>query len=255
MSKRANPLMGRFEPAAAGVFVTAIDTEVGKTVIAGALAMAARRGGRRVGVFKPFATGCRHRQGLGLVSSDSEFLAWAADCELDLATITPQRWHAPLAPMAAAKAENRPVDFDAVVSAWRRLRAASDFAVVEGIGGILVPLTRDASVLDLAEAMGLPAVVVARPLLGTLNHTLLTVDALRSRGLKVAAVAINRYNPDSHDPAEESNPAVLAELTRLPIVCVPDDAQTRVEPAPAIGGSVLFPCQNELLPLLLKEVP
>jgi len=249
MSDAANPLTGRL-PSAPGVFVTGTDTGVGKTVVAGALAMLARTQGARVGVFKPVATGCRRVNTVGLVSGDSEFLAFCADSGLDLATITPVCYHEPLAPMAAAQREGRSVDFDAIASAYGRVVAGSDWVVVEGIGGALVPLTRRVCLLDVAAAMGLPLLVVARAGLGTINHTLLTVEAARRRGLKVAAVAINRYRAASADLAEETNPAALEELTHLPVVCVPDDPETRVEPPPAIGPGVLFACDQ-----LLKRLP
>lgn len=250
-----NPLPAGLVGNTPGLFVTATDTGVGKTIVAGALAMIHRLHRKRVGVLKPIATGCRRARGAGgvplvegeLVSSDAEFLAWSADSNQSLVTINPVRYAEPLAPLVAARRAGRPIDFDAIVESAERVAADSDLIIVEGIGGLLVPITRKLTVLDLAEAFALPLLIVARPALGTLNHTLLTVQAARHRGLKVAAIAVNRYNPHSADLSEESNPAVLAELTRLPVVCVPDDAETHVEPTPAIGNDVLFACRQIVL--------
>lgn len=245
MKKRiANPLIGRLPAPRRGLFITATDTGVGKTIITGALAMLARGAGRKVGAFKPIATGCRADAGGGLVSSDAEFLAWSADSDQPLATINPVRYHEPLAPLVAARRARSPIDFEAISLAYSRLTESSDLVLVEGIGGLLVPITEKLTVLDLAEAFDLPLLIVARPGLGTLNHTLLTVRTASQANLAVAAIVINRYRADSQDLAEESNPAVLAELTGLPVFCVPDDAETRVEPSPAIGPDVLFACRQ-----------
>lgn len=243
-----NPLLGRLGCQAPGVFVTGTDTGVGKTAVAGGLARAISQAGRHVGVFKPIATGCRHMSGVGLVSGDAEFLAWAANSEQPLATINPVRYADPLSPLTASRRTRQPIDFDGIAGAWSRICANSDATIVEGLGGLLVPITEKLTVLDLAEAFGLPVLVVARAGLGTLNHTLLTVGAARARGLAVAAIAINRYRPHSPDLSEESNPAILAELTGLPVVCVPDDPDTRTEPNPSLGADVLFACRQIRIP-------
>ena len=270
MSKEThNPLAGQFRANVPGLFVTGTDTGVGKTVVAGAIAFLQRQAGKRVAVFKPIATGCRRDSGSGvasaalggmprlvshvfgdaprLVSTDAEFLAWAAESPHELAMINPVTYADPLAPLVAAQRTRQPIDFEAIVDTYYALTSKSDFAIVEGIGGLMVPLTEKLTVLDLAEAFALPLLIVARPVLGTLNHTLLTVAAARSRGLRIAAIVVNRYHADSAalpDLSEESNPAVLAALTRLPVVCVPEDTETSIEPPPAIGRDVLFACRQ-----------
>ncbi len=242
-----NPLIGRFHPAE-GVFVTGTDTGVGKTVVAGALAILHRRQGWRVGVFKPVATGGRIKVAVGNISPDTEFLAWAADTHHHLSTITPATYVQPLAPLVAGRMSGTPVDLDEVVRRYNLIAADSDLMIVEGIGGLLVPIAETVSVLDLAEAMALPLLVVARPGLGTINHTLLTVQAAWTRGLTVAGIVVNRYVPSSPDLAYETNPGVLAEQTGLPIVMVPEDADTAVEPEPSVGPGVLFACEQIRLP-------
>ena len=240
----ANPLLSLIpRTGKPGLFVTGTDTGIGKTVIAGAIAMLQRRAGRRVGVLKPIATGCRFLPGVGLVSSDAEFLAWSAESMHNLATISPVRYHDPLCPLTAARRAKQPIDFTTIADAYSQIAADNDFVVVEGIGGLLVPLTETLTVLDLAEAFNcaeLPLLIVAASTLGTLNHTLLTVQAARSRGLTIAAIVVNGYRADSDDLSEESNPPLLAELTGLPVICVPDDPDTCVEPKPALGEAVLF---------------
>ncbi len=224
-----------------GFFVTATDTEVGKTVVAGALAANLAERGLRVGVFKPAASGCR-RVGLGgeRVSEDAEFLARCADSPHPLHEIVPQRFEAALAPNVAAERGGRAVDVPAILAAYDRIAAESDCMVVEGVGGLLCPIADDFWVIDLARHCRLPLLIVARPTLGTINHTLLTLAAARSAGLEVAGVVINRYQADPAPPdgpgaedavvAMATNPAQIARLGEVPVLAlVPDEPATSVE--------------------------
>lgn len=206
------------------MFVTGTDTEVGKTVIAGAAAMLQRSRGLRVGVFKPIATGCRTDIRLGLVSSDSEFLAACAQATCGLPMICPCCYTTPAAPVVAARHEHRPIDFDAISRSYRYIVENSDFVIVEGIGGLLVPITQKYSVADMAGAFGLPLVIVGRAGLGTINHTLLTLEAARMRDLKVAGVVLNGYEPDGATLAEETAPEVIAKAGKIvPPLMIPKD--------------------------------
>jgi len=224
-----------------GWFVTGTDTGVGKTIIAGALARLLREAGRRVGVFKPVATGCRRDVRLGLVSADAEFLAHCADARHDLATINPVRYSQELAPMVAAERTRRPIEHDAIRDCYRRIRDESHVLIVEGIGGLLVPIDRKMMVADMAVEFGLPLIVVARAGLGTINHTLLTIEAARRRGLHVDAVVLNHYESMLPTLAEETNPEVIARLAKVPMpIVVPYDEQ--VDPAKGVlTESILFP--------------
>ena len=205
-----------------GLFVTGTDTDVGKTVVAGAIADWFRRRGARVAVLKPAATGCVRRRE-GLVSEDAEFLAACADARFPLDVICPQRYAEPLAPAVAAERANQPLDWEAVARSLRLLSAGSDVMVVEGVGGVMVPMDDRHSVLDVARWLQLPAVVVARPNLGTINHTLLTVNALRGAGVTVAGVVINRYRGDGATVAEETSPREIERRGKVPILAmVPD---------------------------------
>ena len=117
-----------------GLFVTATDTEVGKTVIAGAIANYFLRQGQRIAVYKPIATGCVRRRE-GLVSEDAEFLASCADAHFPLDLICPVRYQEPLAPAIAADRAEEPVDWEAIARSIRLMSAESDVMIVEGIGG------------------------------------------------------------------------------------------------------------------------
>jgi dethiobiotin synthetase len=229
-----------------GLFITATDTEVGKTIITAAMATVLRRHGINVGVMKPIASGCSHRRE-GLVSQDGEFLAQAADSPEMLADLTPIRLAEPLAPTVAAARAHIKLDLEPVWSSWRRLREAHDVMLVEGIGGILCPVTPQETVADMAKTFGLPVVIVARANLGTINHTALTVEAARARGLAVAGIIINRYDRDAEDIAQMTAPEEITRLTGVPILgLVPTDKTTDFAKG-VIGDDVLAAVR--LLPL------
>lgn len=227
-----------------GWFVTGTDTGVGKTVIAGALAHLVRMAGRRAGVYKPVATGCRHDPRLGLVCPDAEFLSHCAEAPQTLEVINPIRYASELAPMVAARREHRPVDRAAIEAGYERIRGQSDWMIVEGAGGLLVPIENGFDMADLAGRFGLPLVIVARPDLGTINHTLLTVEAARRRKLAIAAIVIDGYRPASGTLAEETNPDVIGELTGMSIpLIVPHDPQVDMTKG-RLTESILFPLRD-----------
>lgn len=212
-----------------GLFITGTDTGVGKTLITGAIAAVLRRQGLKVGVFKPIASGCRHDRE-GLVSIDAEFLAMCADADYPLSVISPVVYKTPAAPAVCAEVENRPVDFDAIGAAYKYLCDACDVVLVEGIGGILVPITPSETVLDLAVAFDLPAVIAARPNLGTINHSLLTIQAARNAGLPVAGLIISGYNAARADIAEQTAPDVICAVSGVNLLAiVPFDEDSSVE--------------------------
>jgi dethiobiotin synthetase len=227
-----------------GWFVTGTDTGVGKTVIAGSLALLLRQQGFRAGVFKPVATGCRRDLHLGLVSEDAEFLAHCADAEQTLETINPVRYAAELAPMVAAERKHKPIDWAAIDESWQQISHASDRVVVEGAGGLLTPVDRKNSMADLATRFELPLIIVARPGLGTINHTLLTIEAARARQIPIEAIVINGYRPGSATLAEETNPEAIARLSRMRIpIVVPFDPETNVRQG-TVGEAVLYPLRE-----------
>ena len=198
-----------------GLFVTGTDTEVGKTVAACALARWLARRGRNVAVMKPIASGCRVAGAGRLVSADAELLLEAAGCDEPLDRVNPIALRAPLAPTVAARLDSRAVDLARAAKSFRALARRYDYMVVEGIGGLAVPLTRRRTVADFAGTLGLDLLVVARAGLGTLNHTTLTVEYARSRGLAVRAVVLN--GTTGRDRSEKTNAGEIRRLTRVPV--------------------------------------
>ena len=192
-----------------GIFITGTDTGVGKTVVAAVLARLLRMRGLSVGVMKPVTSGCREENGR-LVSDDALLLCQAAgvDCSEDVA---PYLLREPVAPAEAARQDGIVIDFARIRASFDRLAAGHDFVIVEGAGGLMVPLAGGLLVADLARRLELSLLVVARPDLGTINHTVLTCFAAGQMGLKVAGVVINNY-PDSPGLAERSAPHQIGSL-------------------------------------------
>ncbi len=218
-----------------GLFITGTDTGVGKTIISAAIAGWFRKRGQRVGVCKIAATGCEHRRE-GLVSEDSEYLAYWADSVFPLETVCPIRYAEPLAPAVAAQRCGASLDWSLLQHSLDTLASGSDVLIVEGVGGIMVPMDDRHTVLDVARWIGLPTVVVARAGLGTINHTILTVNALRSAGVAVAGVVINRYPTDTPDAATETNPAAIQKWGQVPVLCIAPDESAA---PPLIGQGIL----------------
>jgi len=199
------------------LLVTGTDTGVGKTIVSGGLAAALARRGIDVGVMKPFATGATRRRGT-LVSEDAGFLQEAAGVRDPLALINPICLKPPLAPSMAARVARKPIDLRKVGAAYRALRAAHSTLIVEGVGGLLVPLLTGFTVAHLARRWKLPLLIVTRPTLGTLNHTSLTVLAARSFGLRVLGLVLNHGSSAPRGLAERLNPAALEAETRVPVL-------------------------------------
>ena len=205
-----------------GVFVAGTDTGIGKTAVTCALAAWGRLHGYDVGVMKPVATGGRRRGRVGQVrwvSDDAVRLVEASGVSDPWSLVNPVCFQEPLAPWTAALRERRPVDIAAMLSAFTALAERHDCVIVEGAGGWLVPLNARATVADVAARLKLPVLLVARPGLGTLNHTLLTLGAIRHRRLRCAGVIINSRQPSARHPmerlAERTNPERLLRLAPL----------------------------------------
>jgi dethiobiotin synthetase len=188
-----------------GCFVTGTDTGAGKTVLAAAIAAALRTSGVRVAGYKPVVTG-----------TDEPTGDWPADHELLAATtgarpqdVCPRTFGPAVAPHLAAELAGEELSLDDLVAGARAAGAEAEALVVEGVGGLLVPLNGEHDVRDLAVALGLPLVVAARPGLGTINHSLLTLAAARAVGLDVRAVVLTPW-PEQPSLMEESNRATIA---------------------------------------------
>jgi len=194
------------------VVVIGTDTGVGKTVVASGLAWALRNRGLDVGVMKPVQSG--HAFGS---SSDAVLLRNASQSNDAMAEIRPYYFDAPLAPAVAADRCGVRIVLSRLTRAFRRLARRHEFVVVEGIGGLMVPLTTTKTTLDWIESLGLPLVLVAANRLGAINHTLLTVSAAQARGLKIHTIILNHPSPRRGLP-ERTNGDTLKKLiprTRL----------------------------------------
>jgi dethiobiotin synthetase len=225
-------------PSIPAIVVTGTDTSVGKTLVAGAIGHWFHRRGYRVSVLKPVATGCVRRRE-GLVSEDAEFLAHCADARFSLDVICPQRYAEPLAPAVAAQRAGQPLDWEAIQRSIDAMSADSDVMIIEGVGGLMVPMDAKHTFRDVAIWLRRPTLVVARPALGTINHTLLTVDALRGAKVPVAGVVINRYPAESAGVADETNPRAIERWGKVPVLCiVPDDKLGGLHLPPGIVAAI-----------------
>lgn len=195
-----------------GVFITATDTEVGKTAFGCALALALRRRGLDVGVIKPVASGCARGDGT-LRLEDAERLRAASGSTDDLSYICPVALPEPLSPHLAAARAGLSIERELILVAYNEISRGHEFVIAEGVGGLLVPITTEYRVADLAGDLGLPLIVVARWGLGTINHTLLTLAEARRRKLPVAGLVLNECTGRAHGVAEQTAPAELRRLT------------------------------------------
>ena len=197
-----------------GLFVTGTDTGVGKTRVASAIVRSLANDGLRVGALKPVSTSAIAGPDGTFASPDALDLRTALGWEAPLDRITPLLYPGDLAPSVAMRLAGRPVDFrtllETTIAALEWWGERSEIGIVEGVGGLLCPLTSDSTVADLAVALDYPLIIVARRGLGTLNHTLLTVEAARWRGLRIAGVILNGSEPTTNPTAEATNPGELA---------------------------------------------
>jgi dethiobiotin synthetase len=190
------------------IFVVGTDTGVGKTLVAAGLARLLVNRGVSVGVFKPIASG-------GIVSEDGKLLQKASTLpDSAYPGIVPLHYKQPLAPWVAGWKEGK-VDLRKVEKAYQEAKKKYDCLIVEGIGGVLVPITKNFLAIDWVVKWKLPTLVVARAGLGTINHTLLTVEALQKRKIKVSGVVVNGYK--GKDISEKTNVQVLRKLLKVPV--------------------------------------
>jgi dethiobiotin synthetase len=212
-----------------GLFVTGTDTGVGKSVVACALARALRAQGIDVGAMKPIETGVGPEG-----PADALALRAAAGVDDPIGDICPARFALPAAPAVAAEAEGRVVERAQIREAVARLRARHAFLLVEGAGGILVPLGAGATMADLAAELGFPVLVVARGRLGTINHTLLTLEALERRRLALAGVVLSHAEAPSAGDARNLEALRTALAERLV-----GELQPLADPARADGAPLV----------------
>ncbi|MEK6327626.1 MAG: dethiobiotin synthase [Actinomycetota bacterium] len=199
-----------------GFFVTGTGTEIGKTVVAAVIARSLVAAGARVAVFKPAVSG------LGEAGEpDHVLLRRAAGSAQSDDEIAPYRYEEPVSPHLGAELASDQIDPARLLEAARRASGHADALVVEGVGGLLVPLTLGYLVRDFARELGLPVVIAAKPGLGTINHTLLTIEAARAAGLEPALVVLTPW-PDDPPLVERSNREAIERLGSVQVESLPE---------------------------------
>ncbi len=200
-----------------GIFITGTDTGVGKTFVAEGLIRAVKAMGTHVCPMKPVESGCTMKRG-ELVPADAMALIKAAGVDESIDLVNPYRMKNPLAPSVAAEIEGVAIKKKNIISAFNCISKKYDMVIVEGAGGIMVPVFKKYLFLDLAFDLKLPVIIVARPGLGTINHTLLTINALRNKGLRVLGVIINYAEKNRTGLPEKTNPSCIEKLGEVPIL-------------------------------------
>ena len=196
------------------VFITGTDTGVGKTVVTAALASLLSKKGFQTGVIKPFQTGTEV-DGL----SDAEFIYGFLGRECVLSEVSPCRLRAPLSPYRAAAIEGVNIPLEDIIEHTRDYISRNEVTLIEGAGGLCVPVTESYMMADLAVDLEAPVVIVARPGLGTLNHTALSLEYAKQRGARVLGIVINGF-PEPADLASATNPAVMRDVFSMNILGV-----------------------------------
>ena len=224
------------EKTAPAVFVTGTDTGVGKTLVAAALARHFSGKGLTVGVMKPIETGVPNPAQAG---PDAALLRWAAQAKDADELLSPFRFELPASPHQAAAEAAAQVDAQTIVDAFNTLRQGRDLLLVEGAGGLMVPIRGGYLMADLAMQLGAPLLVVTRPGLGTLNHTLLTTFAARTMDLPMSGFIINRM-PVEPNRIEAESPHLLASMASADLLGV----------LPEVAGS----CDEEKVEQLARQI-
>ncbi len=202
-----------------GFFITGTSTEVGKTFVTVLLLRAYAASGVEAVGYKPVACGSRE---------DADHLHRASAGQLSLDDINPLAYRVPAAPLAAAMIENRPVEWAAMLEGAMHLARDYPVVLVEGVGGWKVPCTAELTMADLATELGWPVIVVVDNRLGALNHTLLTLESIHDHGLHCAGMILN-HPGEERDAASVSNAAILAQVTRIPILAEVMHGQTEID--------------------------
>ena len=216
-----------------GVFITGTDTGTGKSVLAATICSALAARGERVGAFKPVVTGLEAAPA-GDWAPDHELLAAAGGGRQTPGEVTPYTFGAPASPHYAAQLAGATIEPARITAAARSVAEDADVLVCEGVGGLLVPITTGYSVRDLAVELDLPVVIAARTGLGTISHSLLTLEAARAAGLRVAGVVMSPW-PAKPEPIELSNRATVAALAGVPVSGLPATSPSEL----AAGGACL----------------
>jgi len=207
-----------------GIFITGTDTGVGKTIVTAAIAWNLKQAGKKVAVMKPVQTGT-------IISgpTDIEFVQKVLGPDSPLDVSCPYMFPDPVAPLVASMLAGERIDIERIKESYSDLSGQNETVVVEGAGGILVPILEDYFMSDLALDLNIPILIVTRPNLGTLNHTLLTLESAKRKGLEIAGIVISNYPWDPGIP-EQTNPELILSMTGVNILGVlPHDNSISVE--------------------------
>lgn len=197
-----SPLVSRCK----GVFITGTDTGVGKTYVGRIIAERLKKKGVLVGVMKPISCGGR---------ADAILLKKSAGIDDPIDDINPVYFRNPVSPLVASRIEKKKISIDRILRVYKDLRGRHRFLIVEGAGGLLVPIKERFYMADLARMFGLPLIIVSRPTVGTINHTLLTIRIARQYGLKILGFVIDYTEKCRKGLAEKTNPSVIARLGKV----------------------------------------
>lgn len=200
-----------------GIFITGTDTGVGKTFVTAGLIRAMKDQGIDVCPMKPAETGCRVCKGQ-LIPVDTLKLIEVSGVDEPIELINPYRFRKPLAPSVAAELEGGNFKKKVVLDAYKKLADKYEIIIVEGAGGIMVPLYKRYLFLDLIKDLNLPLMIVARPGLGTINHSLLTIEAARKKGIKVLGVVFNNAVKSTKDLSCKTNPEVIVQTGKVSVL-------------------------------------
>jgi dethiobiotin synthetase len=235
-----------------GLFVTGTDTEVGKSVVAAAIVAALAARGEPVGAFKPVVTGTDEEvvpaagtgpHGPASAAKPPDHVLLGRCAGMAPEDVAPLRFGPAVSPHLAAEQAGVTIDPEALVAHARATAHARGTLIAEGVGGLLVPITGSYLVRDLARELALPLVVAARPGLGTINHTLLTVEAARAAGLDVAGVVLTPW-PARPTAMQDSNRETIARLAHVTVATLP--AVTRFEPDALAAAAAQLPLADWL---------
>ena len=200
-----------------GFFITGTDTGVGKTVVTACLSLLFKNQGIDVGVMKPIETGVNPKCS-STANSDAKFLmeiSGTTDAEEE---VCPYQLKIPASPYQASQIVGTPIQPATILEQFKILQSRHNMMLMEGVGGLLVPITASYNVADLAREIGLPLIIVSRIRVGTLNHTLLTINAARQYGLKIKGIILNKQESGDLDEVEKQQAALIEELSDTPIL-------------------------------------
>jgi len=208
------------------VFITGTDTNVGKTLITAGIAGAAASFGYTAGVYKPVQTGIEMFNGR-IINSDLDFVNFV---DQKIITKCGYNFSLPAAPALAAEIEKIKIETEIFIKDFEELNKKCDVVIVEGAGGFLVPVYEDFLIRDLVKLLNIPLIIVARPDLGTINHTLLTIEAAKNSGINILGIIISNYPKDTDDIVIKTAPEIINKLSKIEILgIVPNLSKAIIE--------------------------